>query len=117
MQRADPDQAAVGADQGGTAPKRVSGCSKDRVVEHVFPITGKFLASDDPRGDSMTSAALGGHDGAISSADAQPDPEIDRLDVQSPQRLNETEAGLVVGGEHVPRYSTAAGGGEPDRLG
>ena len=116
MKGADPDQPAIGADQSGTAPKRVSGRGKDRAIEHVLPIAGKFLASDNPRGDRMAPPAFGGHDGAIARADAHPDPEIDRWGVQPSQRLDQTETGFLVVGEHMTRNSAALGGCKPDRL-
>src|SRR6516164_4472777 len=117
MKRADPDQPAVRRDEACSTPKGVGGCGKDRVVEHVFPIAGKFLTGDDPRRDGVTATALGGHDRAIAGADAYSDPEIDRRNVQFAQGLDETEAGLLVVGEDMTRYGTATGGGEPDRLG
>src|SRR5262249_1307165 len=83
MKRADPDQPSVSTDQTGTTPKRGGTCGKHRAAKHVFPITRKFLPSDDLCGDGMTAAPLGSHDRAISGADAQSDSEIDRWDIQS----------------------------------
>jgi len=98
-------------------PKGVGGCGKDCVVEHVFPITCKFLPGDDPRGDGMTATALGGHDRAIARADTQSDPKIDRRDIQTAQRLDKTKAGFLVRCQDVTGYGTTTGGGEPDCLG
>ncbi len=116
MKRADPDEPAIGADQGGAAPKGVGGCSKDRAIEHVFPIAGKFLPGDHPRGDRMAPPAFGGHDRAITRADPQPDAKINRRRVQAPQRLDQTKAGFLIVGKHMTRNSAALGGSEPDRL-
>ncbi len=117
MKRADPNEPAVGADQASATPKGVGGRGKDRAIEHIFPIPRKFLPGDNPRRDRMAPAAFGGHDRAIARSDAQPDAEIDRRRVQSPQRLNETKAGFLVVGKDVTGNSTALCRSEPDRLG
>src|ERR1700745_967976 len=116
MKRANPDEPTIGTDQSGATPKGVSGCGKDRAIEHVFPIACKFLPGHNPRGDRMAPPAFGGNDGAITRADAQPDAEIDRWGVQSPQRLDETETGFLVVGKHMTGNSAALRGSRPDRL-
>ena len=94
----------------------MGGCSKDRAIEHVFPIACEFLPGDNPRGDRMAPPAFGGHDRAITCADAQPDAEIDRWGVQSPQGLDETEAGFLIVGKHMAGNSATLRGSKPDRL-
>ncbi len=65
----------------------------------------------------MAPAALGGHDGMVAGADAHTDTEFERRDIQSAERLDEPEAGLLVIGEDVAGHRAAIGRGEPDRLG
>jgi hypothetical protein len=107
---------AVGADQTGAAPKGVGRCGEDRTIERVLPIARKFLPGDNPSGNRMAPPPFGGHNGAITRADAQPDAEIDGRRVQSPQRLDETKSGFLVGGKDVPGNSAALHRSQPDRL-
>src|SRR5215472_7549978 len=107
MQRADPDQSPVCSDQPSTTPERMSGCGKDRSVEHVFPIPGKFLPGDNPCRQCVAAATFSGHDGAVAGADAQADTEFDRRDVQPPERLHEAKATLLIKRQHMPRYRAA----------
>ena len=73
---------------------------KDRAVEQIFPIAGEFLAGDDGRGDRMTPSALGGKDRLVAGADPHPRADLERRHVEAPERLHQTEAGLLVVAEH-----------------
>jgi len=58
------------------APERMRRRGKDRAVEQVFPMPGKFLTGDHGGGDRMAPPALGGDDRLVAGADADPGAEL-----------------------------------------
>ena len=90
---------------------------EDRLVEHVFPISGELLLGDDPRRDRMLPAAGPGHDDALSGRRRARFTQRQNRQVETPQRLHQSEAGLLVIGEHMAGNHFAFVSGEPDRFG
>jgi hypothetical protein len=117
VQRPDADQAAIPGYERGAAPERVGRRGEDRVIEHILPVTGEFLTGNDRRCYRVTPPALGRHDDAVAGADPRFGAKLRRRHRKSPERLDQTESGLLVIGQHMPRDSPANARCEPDRLG
>ena len=115
-QRADPHQLAVAADQPAAAPERVRRGGEDRVVQHVFPIAGEFLAADHACLHRMMAAAAGGEHHLVAHLQAVGITHLERRQVEPAQRLHQAEAALLVVGQRMARHRAAIGGGDPDRL-
>src|SRR5437764_9036073 len=80
-------------------------------------MSGEFLTGNDRRRDRVTPPALGRHDDAVASPDPRFGAKLHRRHRKPPERLDQTESGLLVIGQHMPRDSPADARGEPDGLG
>src|SRR5260370_1124115 len=116
LERADAEQLPRCSDHCGAAPIRVGRRRKDRLVQHVLPIAGKFLLGDDARRDRALASPHPGHDDAI--VDPCPGRAADRQRgrVEPRQRLHQTEAGLLVIRKSVALDRGADARAEPDRF-
>src|SRR5205085_1861355 len=62
LQRADAEQIAGRTDQRRAAPVRMRRRREDRLVEHVFPISGELLLADHARSDRALAPARAADD-------------------------------------------------------
>ncbi len=93
------------------------GGGEDRLVEHIFPVSGEFLLGDHPRRHRAMQAAGAGDDHPV--ADRGPARTADRegRQVHPGQRLDQAEAGLLVIGQGMARHRRAGDRRQPHRFG
>ena len=101
----------------GAAPGGMGGGGEDRVVQHVLPVAGEFLARGDGAAERVAAAAGAGQHRRVAGLRAGAGLHLQRRQVEAAERLDQAEAGLEIVGEGVAGDGAAVMGGEPDRLG
>src|SRR5215470_11788225 len=114
LQRADAQQFPGGSDHGRAAPVGVSRRSKDRLVQHIFPIAGELLLGDDARRNRALTSSGAGHDNAFADLGLAGMPDRQRRQVEPRKSLHQTESGFLIIGKSMARHRWADTGSEPD---
>ena len=114
QQRTDADQVALRIEQRGAAPLRMRRCGKERLVEHVFPVAGKFVFPDHPCLERVGAAAVADHECRVADLDVGCETALKVRRIQLAQGLDQAEPGRLVIGKRVAGHDGAAIGGEPD---
>ena len=92
------------------------GRREDRLVEHIFPIAGEFLAGSDARRHRMMPPAGAADHNALANRGGRRLAERQCGEVDAGERLHQAETCLLVITEHVPGHRAAVAEGEPDLL-
>ena len=92
------------------------GRGEDRLVEHVFPVAGEFLAGGDMRRDRVMPAAGAADHDALADCGGARLSERKRRQVETRQRLHQAETGLLIVTERVALHRAAVTECEPDRF-
>src|SRR5665213_3954523 len=83
------------------------GRGKDRLVEHVFPIAGKFLLGDDAGRDRALPPAEAADNDALTDRGRGGFADVERWHVELGKRLHQSKTGLLVVAEHMARHRAA----------
>src|SRR5262249_48704063 len=65
QKRTYSEQASLAADQRRAAPVRMGWSSKQRLIEHVFPVAGEFALGDELRLERVLASAVAGDDDLV----------------------------------------------------
>src|SRR6476661_1178668 len=117
LQRADADQLSCTRDQRGAAPVGMRGISEDRLIQHIFPIAGKFLPGCDAAGERACAAAGATDNHAFADVCRFRKPDLERRQIDFSERLHKTEAGLLIQTERMPLYHVTVAEMQPHRFG
>src|ERR1700735_40174 len=79
----------------------VGGGGEDRVVQHVFPIAGEFLAADHAGLHRMMLPAAGGEHHLVTHLQAIGIAHLEGWQVELAQRLDQAETALLIVGKRV----------------
>src|SRR5581483_9532277 len=92
-------------------------CGKDRFVEHVFPIAGKFLLGDNARRNGTMSAAKCADHYPLADRSCRRITDVQRGHIEFGQGLNEAEAAFLVVAENVTWHGAAIVERDPQAFG
>src|SRR6202790_2700925 len=107
LQRADADQFAAGRDQSGAAPIGMRGIGEDRLIQEIFPVTGKLLLGGDMAGDRARASACTAHYHTVVDLGRAGGTERQRIEVDVAKRLHQAEAAHGIEAERVAFHHPA----------
>ena len=111
-----PRRSPAGSDHRRAAPVRMGRRREDRLVEHVFPITGELLFGDDAGCNGMLAPAGAGDDDPLAKRGGRRLTDFKRRHVELGERLHQPESGFLVVAEDVTGHRAPVVQREPERV-
>jgi hypothetical protein len=89
---------------------------EDRFLEHIFPITRKFLLRSDAPGKRARAATGSANDNPLANVGAARRTGLERGQIDLAKRLYQAKSGFLVKTERVPLHNSSIAEMQPNRF-